>query len=121
MLWFKWYLFGCNLIVPALFIVCGILMQKHCPKRINNVIGYRTSCSMKNDETWRFAHDYIGGLWKKLGIITAAVTIISQSVFFNYPERTLCKLSGVLMAAQGILIFVSIIMTEKALKNEFPE
>ena len=121
MLWFKWYLFACNLLIPALFLVCGILMQKHCPKRINNVIGYRTSRSMKNDETWRFAHEYIGGLWRKLGIISAAATVIVQIIFINYPERTFCKLSGFIMTVQGILIFISIIMTEKALKKEFPE
>ncbi len=121
MLWFKWYLFACNLLIPVMFLVCGILMQKHCPKRINNVIGYRTARSMKNDETWHFAHDYIGGLWKKIGIITTAATIIVQVLLLDYPERTLCKLSGLLMAIQAVLIFISIIMTEKALKNEFPE
>ena len=121
MTWFRWYLFACNLIVPAIFLVCGILMHKHCPKKINRVIGYRTRRSMKNEETWRFAHNYIGRLWEKLGAVTLVATAAVQAFFISSSENTLVLLSGLLLSLQGILVGISIVRTEKALKKEFPE
>ncbi len=121
MSWFKYYLFGCNLLVPALFLVCGLLMHKCCPKKINRFLGYRTRRSMKNEETWRFAHNYIGRLWEKLGAVTIVLTVIVQAFFLNSSENTLVLLSGLLLSIQGILVCISIVRTEKALKKEFPE
>ena len=34
--------------------------MKKAPKEINSVFGYRTSMSMKNKDTWEFAHKYCG-------------------------------------------------------------
>ena len=41
-------------------------MSKYPPKEINGIIGYRTTMSRKNMDTWKFAHDYCGKLWLKL-------------------------------------------------------
>ena len=55
-MWFWWFLFVCNLIVPIIMIGAGRMMWKHCPDKINMVYGYRTKYSMINNDTWRFAH-----------------------------------------------------------------
>jgi len=47
-----------NLIVPAIMIGIGRIFVSHPPKKINGIYGYRTKRSMKNNETWRFAHHY---------------------------------------------------------------
>lgn len=66
-MWFWWFLFCCDLLVPVTMIVSGRIMWKHPPKNINGLMGYRTSRSMKNMDTWLFAHDYCGRLWWKIG------------------------------------------------------
>jgi len=53
----------------VIMIGVGYMMYKHPPKSINAIYGYRTARSMKNDETWKFAHDCCGRLWFKLGFI----------------------------------------------------
>ena len=53
----------CDLIIPIVMIIGGRMMWKHCPKHINGIVGYRTTRSMKNMDTWKFAHDYCGKLW----------------------------------------------------------
>ena len=58
-----------NLLIPVLMIIFGRIMYKHAPKSINGVYGYRTSMSMKNEDTWKFAHDDCGRLWYKIGLI----------------------------------------------------
>ena len=35
-------------------IACGWMMWKHCPKNIDGLVGYRTSRSMRNMDTWKF-------------------------------------------------------------------
>ena len=51
-----------NLIIPFLMIIFGKLFIKNIPKEINGLFGYRTPMSVKNKDTWEFAHYYCGKL-----------------------------------------------------------
>ena len=64
---FWWFMLICDLIIPIVMIIAGRMMWKHCPKSINGIVGYRTNRSMKNMDTWKFAHEYCGKLWWKIG------------------------------------------------------
>lgn len=46
------------LFLSLFYIGTGALMYKYPPKQVNNVLGYRTNMSMKNEETWKFANVY---------------------------------------------------------------
>ena len=35
-------------LIPIMMIIIGYFMYKHPPKKINHIVGYRTSKSMKN-------------------------------------------------------------------------
>ena len=59
-MWFWWFMLISSLLIPALMITAGWFMWKRPPKKINSAIGYRTSRSMKNINTWQFAHHYCG-------------------------------------------------------------
>ncbi len=69
-MWFWWFMFCCDILTPIVMIIYGRMMWKHPPKKINGLSGYRTSRSMKNMETWIFAHKYCGKLWWIIGWIT---------------------------------------------------
>ena len=49
-----------DLLLPFAMIGFGRYFMKKAPKEINSVFGYRTSMSMKNKDTWEFAHKYCG-------------------------------------------------------------
>ena len=51
-MWFWWFMFICDLIIPVVMVIGGRMMWKHCPKHINGMSGYRTTRSMKNMDTW---------------------------------------------------------------------
>ena len=51
-----------DLLLPFTMIGFGRYFMKKAPKEINSVFGYRTSMSMKNKDTWEFAHKYCGDL-----------------------------------------------------------
>ena len=113
--------FVCNLIMPILMIIAGYMMYKHPPKDINGLIGYRTARSRKNIDTWRFAHDYCGRLWLKLGIILLIPTILAQLPLVKSSDNTIGIATVVIETIQIIVLIGSIWPVEKALKEKFDE
>ncbi len=47
------------LLIPFSMFGLGMYFCKNIPKEINCIFGYRTSRSMKNQDTWKFAHDSV--------------------------------------------------------------
>lgn len=118
-MWVWWFIFACDLLIPIIMLVFGIIMYKHAPKNINYIFGYRTSRSMKNDDTWKFAHEYCGRLWYRLGLIMLIPTVIVHIPFYNSNEDTIGIVATVVMTIQLIVLIISIFPTEKALKKTF--
>ena len=56
-------MFLCNLLMPLIMLIGGYCMYRKPPKEINGLVGYRTTMSKKNKNTWKFAHEYCGKLW----------------------------------------------------------
>jgi len=102
-------------------IMVGYLIHKHPPKKINAFYGYRTNRSMKNDETWKFAHDYCGRLWIKLGFILLIPTIIASIPFINSSINIVGIVTLVVQGVQVIVLIGSIFPVEAALKKNFDE
>ena len=116
-MWFWWYMMFCNCMIPILMIVLGWYMWKHCPKDINGSIGYRTKRSMKNSKTWKFAHEYCGHLWIRIGLISLVPSILILLPFVKSDEDTIGWTSCILILIQLGLLIGSIIMTEWALEH----
>lgn len=111
----------CSLLLPLTFLWFGRLFIKHPPKEINSLYGYRTSMSTKNRKTWIFAHNYCGKLWWKLGLISAPITLLGMFLACGKNFDTISATSIGLMILQTISIFFTIILTERALKENFTE
>lgn len=116
---FWWYMLICDLIIPLVMIISGRMMWKHCPKRINRTVGYRTVRSMKNMDTWKFAHDYCGKLWWKTGWLMIIPSVLLHLPLYHSDENTIGIAGGSLVTVQCIILIVSIYPTEKALKKYF--
>lgn len=120
-MWFWWFILICDCIIPAIMIIAGRMMWKHCPKKINGVVGYRTKMSMINMDTWRFAHDHAGKLWWKVGIGLLGPTMLIHIPFYGASDDTMGILSIIIIVIQLVFLIGSIFLTEKALKNNFNE
>ena len=114
-----WFIFACDLLIPIMMIGFGRIMWKHTPKDINYIFGYRTTRSMKNEDTWRFAHEYCGRLWWKIGLIMLIPTVLVHIPFYNSSEDTLGIVAAIVMTIQIIVLIASIFPTEIALKKTF--
>jgi len=120
-MWFWWFMFVCNLMIPIFLLIAGRLMWKHCPKKINMVYGYRTERSMKNMDTWKFAHEYCGRLWWKLGLILLLPSVLIQLPFSHSNENVVGVVGAILCMVQVFVLIASIFPTEAALKKTFNE
>lgn len=108
-----------NLLVPLTMIGFGKLFLKCTPGKINALYGYRTSMSMKNEETWVFAHLYAGKLWYRWGRILLPVTVLAMLPVFGKDTDTVGTWGGILCLIECIPLIGVIPPTERALRKNF--
>ncbi|MBY7023532.1 SdpI family protein, partial [Clostridium botulinum] len=100
---FKILIIVSNLIIPVIMLLFGVRFRKHGTKNINGIYGYRTSMSMKNKDTWEFAHQYCGRLWIKLGLIMLTISIIVSVLVFAYVDEAQGIIDAILVTIQPIV------------------
>lgn len=118
-MWFWWFMYACDLIIPIVMMIAGRLMWKNCPKKINPIYGYRTALSMKNMDTWRFAHEYCGRIWWIWGIAMLVVSAIIPIPLFHSGENAVALVGTVVLGAQLVALILSALRTESALRKTF--
>ena len=113
------YMFIMALLMPVTLLLFGLYFRNKAPKNINIVFGYRTSRSMKNMDTWRFAHRFCGRIWIVGGCASLPLAIISMLLVIGNGENTIGYVGASWLFLPLILIVISIILTENALKKKF--
>ena len=108
-----------NLMITLSMIGFGYLFSKKPPKNINFVYGYRTSMSMKNSDTWTFAHHYCGKLLHRWGIIVLLVSIVAMCFLIGKDIDTIGKIGAIICFVQMIPLIGVIFPTERALRRTF--
>jgi len=71
------------LMLPATMTGIGLYWRKRPPKTINWAYGYRTSWSMKNKDTWVYAHKFVARLWVYMGVALIIISFIILLIFWN--------------------------------------
>lgn len=109
------------LLTPAMMIGFGKYFMKGGPKQINGVFGYRTSRSMKNKETWKFAHQYSGKIWHRSGLALLQVSIVVM-LFVYGKSVDMTGIAGlIIVIVQMVVMICAIPFTEAALKRNFDD
>lgn len=116
---FWFFMLLMDLLIPLTMIGFGRYFLIHAPKEINYIFGYRTSMSMKNKETWVFAHHYCGKIWYVGGIILLIITAFVMLLIIGKEKGAVGTVGGILCLAQLIPLAGSIIPTETALRRTF--
>ena len=107
------------LLIPGCMIGFGRHFRDHPPGEINGGYGYRTARSMRNRQTWEFAHAYSGRFWVRAGRPTLAVSLVWMALLFGRDIGTVGKLGTILSGIQLIPFLAVIPATERALRREF--
>ena len=113
------FMLGMDLLIPFTMIGFGRYFLKSAPKEINAVFGYRSSMSMKNKDTWAFAHHYCGRLWYCGGWMLLPVSVLVMALVAGKPQDVVGTAGGILCEVQLIPLIGSIVPTEIALRKNF--
>lgn len=108
-----------NLLVPLNMVFFGKLLMHNIPKEINVGFGYRTKMSMKNKDTWQFAHRHCGKLWVRIGLVMLPLTILVMVFLLGKDVDTIGWAGGALTIIQLLVMIVSIFPTQRAIKKTF--
>ena len=108
-----------TMLIPLIMVVCGWLFMHGIPKDRNSLFGYRTAMSVKNDDTWRFAHEYCGRLWLIIGLVLFAVTTVFMVLSMNMDPERVTFISGILMMIYVVPLLATVAATESAMKKTF--
>lgn len=115
------FVFVMTLLTPGVMLFYGWLFIRQPPQNVNSTYGYRSARSMKNQETWVFAHAYSGRFWVRAGVAVLAISVMWMTVticeFLEVAGRSAC----ILIALQLAVALSVIPITERALKREFDE
>lgn len=109
-------------IIPLLMVGFGAYFSKNAPKEINSYFGYRTKRSMRNQETWQYAHKHCGKLWFVIGLIMLLLSyalMVVMLLTLNRDPSTVGTYGGIICVVQLAVLIVSCFPTELALKKKF--
>ena len=121
MLWFWVFMLIMALLTPLTMIGFGAYFKKTAPREINRFFGYRTSRSMKNIDTWVFAHQRIGQIWFLAGLIMLPLSVIAMLFCYGGSEDFVGFYGVGIMLVQCVCLAVPIFFVESALKKTFDE
>lgn len=110
-----------NLLTPLVMIIYGRVFEKKPPKiaRSKFAFGYRTIMSMKNEETWEYAHRFFGKLWFRFGIAVGLISIIVLFFFIGKDKDTVGFAGMIICYVQLVAMLLPVIPTELALRRRF--
>ena len=113
------FMLATGLLFPAIMILFGAVFMKTAPKKINYIFGYRTDMSMKNRETWEFAHKYMGKLWFRFGFLLIPITVIPMLFVIGKTENVVSIVGLAVSFLNTIVLIIPVFFTEKALNKTF--
>lgn len=109
------------LIMPLMMVGFGLLLMKNPPKKINSYYGYRTRRSVRSQDTWDFAHYYFGKLWLVCGLLSIPISLVPICLVLGKSEQVISVAGLIVLGIQTLLLLVTILLTERALKKNFDE
>ena len=108
-----------NLLIPLIMVLFGVIFSKKAPKNINYFFGYRTERSMKSEETWVFAHKYLGRLWLIIGAVMLLVSVGVMLAILGASETVISAVGTGFCFVQLAGLIIPVFPTEKALEKNF--
>lgn len=108
-----------ELLIPVVMIIFGRMFTKAAPGNINYAFGYRTDRSMKNKDTWVFAHKCIGRIWTIWGWVLLGISAVFMLVFLGRDVDTVGYAGLALTAVQLAGLIIPIFIVEGKLKETF--
>ncbi len=121
MIVFWLFMLCADLIVPTVMIFYGRKFMKAPPKNINASFGYRTDRSMKNQDTWDFAHRYCGKLWYRCGSVMLLPSAAALLFVLGRDIGAIGSTGLIVAGVQLVVMLGTLFPVEAALKRPFDD
>ena len=99
-----------------IFLLAGYIQHRFPPKKINHLYGYRTSTSMKSQESWDFAQQYSAKKMMQIGTYITALGLLSWII-----NLQLLWSVGIALTIVTIGPLIMLFKVESELKKRFPK
>ena len=107
------------LLSPATMIGFGRSFFKRPPRDINATFGYRTTMSMKNQETWKLAHTVCGRYWYCCGWLLLPLSVVPILFVIGRDTETIGYTGVITVFIQLVPMLCALPVTEHALRKKF--
>ena len=107
------------LMCPGIMVLFGRMFLRKPPDRINALVGYRTTMSMMNMDTWTLAHQVCGRFWYRWGMVLLPVSVVAMLFVLGKSTETVGTTGMVIVGVQMIPMVGVIVPTERALRRTF--
>ena len=107
------------LMTPAVMIGFGRSFFKRPPRDINATFGYRSTMSMKNQETWKLAHTVCGRFWFRCGRILLPLSVVPMLFVIGRGTETVGYTGVIIVFIQLVPLLCALPVTEHALRKKF--
>ena len=107
-------LFFLPFLTGVIFVITALISLRFPPKKINDLYGYRTGNSKKNQEVWNFSQKFSSIKMIQSGLFLVAISFLGM-VF--HPDEKVQLIVGI-----GLSILICVFLfytTEKAIKKNF--
>ena len=91
------------------------------PREFNGFYGYRTAKSMKSQEAWDFAQMYFGKVWLRTGLLMLIPSVLAMLPCMGESDGKVGLWGLILCTVECVIMVLSILPIERALKRRFPE
>lgn len=109
----------CALLCPLMMLIFGWRFLKKPPKKINGFYGYRTTRSMKNQQTWDYAHQVCGKLWFRAGAVMLPLSLLAMLPLLGRGIEGQSIWLIVVVGVQILVMLATLFPVERALKRKF--
>lgn len=112
----------CALLIPAAMWAEGVHLTARPPKKISCLYGYRTARSMKNQETWNFAQNREGQLWRRIAPWMFFISLAAALPGMTHGSESAFALwTTALVVLQCVPLALSIAAVERSLRETFDD
>lgn len=105
------------LTAPVFYLVMGAIFKKSKGGKINNIFGYRSHLSLKNETMWAYANYIYGQLFWVTGLAEGLIAFAVITILYAVISSVDGDICMLILAVQLLSHFAIVFAVEKKLKK----
>ena len=108
-------------LIPGLMVILGLIFTWFPPKKMNGLVGYRTTRSMGTQEAWDFANQLLAKLLWQTGLAFGVLAFLLMRSLRLLPGGTQSWIAFAFEMVEVAGLILLMVPIERALKENFDD